>query len=250
MIKGKYGELWDKKGVSYITDSALAITYDHTDSLFIHSDTLWVFFDKDKNAKKLLSYYHVKFYKKDLQGKCDSLVYTMNDSTIRLYNEPVIWSGPNQLTADTISIAITNNQPDSLVMYNSSFIISVDTMKTYNQIKGKNMIGYFKNNKLVTINVDGNSQTVYYVREDDGYLIGINRAEASTMTIKLKDNELRTITYKSQAKETMYPEKDLSPADQKLKGFLWEEELRPKEVADIFKANEKAKSSEPASLEH
>ena len=240
IIKGRYGELWDKKGVSFITDSALAITYDHSDSLFIHSDTLWVYFDKERNAKKLLAYYGVKFYKEDLQGSCDSLAYTMNDSTIRLFHSPIIWSGPNQLTADTISIAIVNNQPDSLVMYNSSFIISTDTLDTYNQIKGRNMIGYFKNNDLVKINVDGNSQTVYYVREEDGYLIGINRAEASTMTIRLKNNQLRAIVYFSDAKETMYPEKDLPPAEQRLKGFVWKEELRPKEVADIFEKDEEA----------
>ncbi len=249
MIKGKYGELWDKKGISYITDSALAITYDDTDSLFIHSDTLWVYFDKEKNAKKLLAYYRVKFFKEDLQGMCDSLAYTMNDSTIRLYDLPVIWSGPNQLTADSIAIVTTNNQADSLIMYNSSFIISTDTLGTYNQIKGKNMVGYFRNNELVKINVDGNAQTVYYVREDDGYLIGINLAESSTMTIRLKDNQLKTINYKTQAKEVMYPEKELAPAAQKLKGFIWKEELRPKEVTDIFNASGKEETPETETLE-
>ncbi len=249
MIKGKYGELWDKKGISYITDSALAITYDNTDSLFIHSDTLWVYFDKDKNAKKLLAYYRVKFYKEDLQGMCDSLAYTMHDSTIRLYDEPVIWSGPNQLTADSIAIVTTHNQADSLVMYNTSFIVSSDTLDTFNQIKGKNMVGYFKDNELVKINVDGNAQTVYYVREDDGYLIGINLAEASTMTIRLRNNKLRTINYKTQAKEVMYPEKDISPAEQKLKGFIWKEELRPKEVADIFEAKDQSESTLKEPLE-
>ena len=226
--------MWDDRGVSYITDSAVAITYDQTDSLFIHSDTMWVYFDKDKNAKRLLSYYNVKFFRDDMQGLCDSLVYTMQDSTIRLYKLPVLWSGENQLTADSISIVIQNNQADSLIMYNSSFIISYDTLDAYNQIKGKNMVGYFKNNELSTVNVDGNAQTVYFAREEDGYLIGVNKAESSTMTIHLMDNKLKTIIYKTQAKEIMYPESELPVSEKELKGFTWRDASRPRKVMDIF----------------
>lgn len=235
LIKGMYGEMWDNKGISYITDSAVAITYEETDSLFIHSDTMWVYFDKEKNAKRLLSYYDVKFFREDMQGLCDSLVYTMNDSTIRLYQLPVLWSGENQLTADSISIVIRNNQADSLIMYNSSFIISYDTLDSYNQIKGKNMIGYFKDNELVKINVDGNAQTVYYVREADGYLIGVNLAESSTMTIRLKDNKLKTISYQTQAKEIMHPGGEITAAEKELKGFTWQDKSRPRKILDIFK---------------
>jgi hypothetical protein len=119
-------------------------------------------------------------------------------------------------------------------MYNSSFIISYDTLEAYNQIKGKNMVGYFKDNELVKVNVDGNAQTVYFVREEDGYLIGINKAESSTMTIRLKDNKLKTINYKTQAKEIMYPESELPASEKELKGFTWREASRPREVMDIF----------------
>jgi len=234
LIKGKYGEMWDNRGVSYITDSAVAITYDGYDSLYIHSDTMWVYYDEDKNAKRLLSYYDVKFFRDDMQGLCDSLVYTMQDSTIRLYELPVLWSGENQLTADSIAIVIQNNQADSLIMYNSSFIISYDTLDPYNQIKGKNMVGYFRDNELAKVNVDGNAQTVYFVREEDGYLIGVNRAESSTMTIRLKDNKLKAINYKTQAKETMYPESELPASEKELKGFTWHDAYRPRKVMDIF----------------
>ena len=55
IIRGRYGEMWDDQGKSFITDSALAITYDENDSLFIHSDTMWMYFDKEHNAKKMLA---------------------------------------------------------------------------------------------------------------------------------------------------------------------------------------------------
>lgn len=234
IIRGRFGEMWDKKGISYITDSAMAITYDDTDSLYIHSDTMWMHFDKDRNAKKMLSYYNVRFFRKDLQGRCDSLAYSMVDSTIRLYDNPVLWSGINQLTADSINIVIINNQVDSLVMYNTSFIVSKDSTNTFNQIRGKNMVGYFIENELYKITVDGNAQTVYYIREEDGYLIGVNLAESSSMIIRLKNNDIHNISYQSLPVEVMYPEKDLPGDMRKLKGFNWQEILRPKSKEDIF----------------
>ena len=41
-----------------------------------------------------------------MRGKCDSLVYSYADSTIRLYNDPILWSDENQLTADSIWIQL------------------------------------------------------------------------------------------------------------------------------------------------
>ena len=195
IIKGKYGEMWDDKGKSFITDSALAITYDDRDSMFIHADTMWMNFDKNRDAKSMLAYYNVRFYREDMQGKCDSLAYSMADSTIRLYIDPVLWSGPNQLTADSINLAVVNNQVDSLIMYNTSFIVSRDSTDTYNQIRGKDMVGYFYENELVRIRVDGNAQTIYFIREDDGYLMGINLAESSSMIIRFEDNDVKSINY-------------------------------------------------------
>jgi lipopolysaccharide export system protein LptA len=235
IITGKYGEMWDKKGSSFITDSVIAVSYDEADSMFIHSDTMWMYFDKKRNAKKLLAYYGVRFFRTQMQGKCDSLVYTMTDSTIRFHKEPVLWSEKNQLTADSISIFVAGNRVDSLEMYNTAFIVSRDSTDTYNQIRGRNMVGYFRDNELVKISVDGNAQTVYYIREEDGYLIGINLSESSTMDIRLVNSELNAISYKEKAVEKMYPEKDY-PVDQKtLKGFSWEEALRPVDKYDIFR---------------
>ncbi len=236
MVEGKTGKLWDKKGVSYVTDSALAITYDEhdNDTMFMHGDSLYMYFDKKRNAKKMLAYFKVKFYRQDMQGQCDSLAYLMKDSTIGLYHNPVLWSGKNQLTADTIIIYVSGNRIDSLQLINNAFIVSLDSTDTFNQIKGKKMVGYFVRNELKTINVDGNAESVYYVREDDGYLIGVNKEEASFMQIRLDKNKVSSIKYIEQITEVMYPEKEI-PADVKrLKGFAWKDDSRPKSKRDIY----------------
>ncbi len=235
ILTGKNGKLWDKKGMSYVTDSAVAITYDKNDSLFIHADSMWLNFDKDRKAKMMRAYYGVRYYRKNLQGKCDSLSYSISDSTIKMYNQPVIWSGRNQLTADSIAIALSGNRADSLMMYNTAFIVSKDSTDTFNQIRGKNMIAYFANNELSKINVNGNAQTIYYVREEDGYLIGIDIAESSSMIIRLKDSEIQAISYQSSVDEDMFPEGELTEEETTLKDFTWQKEKRPNNKMDIFR---------------
>jgi lipopolysaccharide export system protein LptA len=235
IITGRKGEFWDEKGLSYVTDSAVAIIYDKRDSLFMHADTMWLNFDKDRKAQVIRAYYGVRFYRKMLQGKCDSLAFDMKDSTIRMYNKPVIWSGKNQLTADSIAIAVSGNRADSLMMYNTAFIVSRDSTDTFNQIRGKNMVAYFVKNELSKINVDGNAQTIYFVREEDGFLIGVDLAESSNMTIRIKNREINSISYKMNVDEDMFPESELTEEQTVLKNFSWQKEIRPIDKMDIFR---------------
>jgi lipopolysaccharide export system protein LptA len=235
MLGGDFGQFYREDGYAFMTDSAIVGLIDKTDTLFMHSDTVKGYFDTARNVKKIYAYYHVKFYRGDLQGMCDSLVYTGADSTMLMYHEPVIWSGENQLTADTISMTLRNERMDSLVMYNSSFIISQDDSTRFNQIKGKDIVGYFLDNQLYKVLVLGNAETNYFVREDDGSLIGVNKGVSSNMLIFAEDNKLQKITYIGNPSYNLYPERDLAPNDMKLRGFVWMEDKRPLEKRDIFK---------------
>ena len=55
------------------------------------------------------AYHGCRIFSKDLQAKCDSLSYSFQDSVIRLYKSPVLWSEENQLTSDSMAI-FTKNQ--------------------------------------------------------------------------------------------------------------------------------------------
>ncbi len=234
ILKGDYGEIHRKIGFAFMTDRALAVVIDKKDSLFMHSDTIKATFDSAQNIKNIFFFYKVKFYRHDLQGMSDSMTYHGADSMITMYKEPVVWSEKNQLTADSITLTIRNGQIDTLVMYSSAFIVSEDDTNKYNQVKGRDMIGYIKNNELYKIRVTGNAETIYYVREEDRSLIGINKAVASDMLIFLENKEVKTITYMDQPVATLYPEKDISPFDLKLKGFKWITGKRPLTKSDIF----------------
>jgi lipopolysaccharide export system protein LptA len=234
-ISGNYGELQRKKGYAYMVDSTLVKMIDKKDTLFMHSDTVYATFDTSNKIKTIRCNYKVKFFRKDLQGMCDSLSYHGSDSTMFLYHNPVLWSEKNQLTADSIKLTILKSQIDSMVLYSNAFIISRDDTNKYNQVKGRDMVGFFNNNQLYKIKVKGNSETIYFGREEDGSLIGITRIYASDMLIFVENNQIVTITYIVEPKSVTYPEKDISPHDLKLKGFKWIEDKRPVTRFDIFR---------------
>ena len=217
-----------------ITGKAMATIIDSKDSLFLHADTLYNTFDKEQKTKDLFAYYHAKFYRHDLQGASDSMLYRFRDSTILLYKTPILWSDDNQLTSDSIHILTSKKEIRQLMLYNSAFIISKDSGVLFNQIKGKNMTGFFKDNQLYRIDVYANAETIYFVREEDKSLIGINKALAGNMHIYLKDRKIEGITYLENPTATLYPEKDIAPRDLLLKDFKWHGAQRPLNTEQIF----------------
>lgn len=236
IIKGNFAEYWRTKGYTLFTNEAVAILGDKQDTLYLHADTLKATFDTTRNeTKELFAYHNTRFYRNDIQGACDSLHYNFADSLISMYRMPVLWSGKNQLTADTIRILTGKNRVRQIYMNSTAFIVSKDTTETYNQIRGKNMVGHFVKNELATIDVNGNAETVYYVREADMKLIGVNKAAGSRMRLDVKDSKIDRILYFDKPAGNMFPDKDV-PADQRmLKGFNWRFTSRPLEKDDVFR---------------
>ncbi|MCK5907650.1 MAG: OstA-like protein, partial [Flavobacteriales bacterium] len=168
---------------------------------------------------------------------CDSLTYDEYKGEMKMLHDPVLWSGKNQLTSDTI-IVTTNTltqKLDSLKLLKNGFIISNDTIENYNQIKGKDIYGKFKNDELHLINVVGNSETLYYARNEKNELIGINKAISSSMLIKLVDNEINEISFIQEPEAELSPEETIPENARKLKGFVWRNEERFSEKEDIFR---------------
>jgi lipopolysaccharide export system protein LptA len=235
IITGQYALYEKTMGYTMITQRPEAMFLEQADTLFMHADTLWATFDSAQKTKEVFAYYHVKFYRTDLQGMTDSLIYTFRDSTMRMFGSPVLWTDENQLTADSIVVTTANKKIKNMFMYNSAFIISKDTLGSgYNQIKGRNMTGYFTDNELTAMKVVGNSETIYWVREEDGTLTGINKAFSSNTSIRLKDKKMQQIVWIEKPDGGVYPEGELGEAELLLKNFQWLGDRRPMKREDIF----------------
>lgn len=234
IIYGHQAQYKEIQGEAIVTDSALAVVADQNDSLFLHGDTLWALFDSTGETQQLFCYHHVKFYRKDMQGMADSLAYIMKDSLIWMLGKPIMWSGAHQLSADTIRLELANEQVHRIHMRQSSFIASLDDTNAYNQLKGQHMLGFFIENELVKMNIFGNAETVYFVREEDGRLTGINKAVSSDITIRLKDRKIKEIIYYRQPEAILYPASQFPASERRLEGFNWQGHRRPRQSLDVF----------------
>ena len=233
ILKGRYAIYVEDPEYAMLTDSAVLIQFDEEDTLYVHADTLESILDTTGTSKILKAYYKVKMFRYDMQGKCDSLVYVEIDSVFQLYDEPILWSDENQLTAEHIDIYMSDRKLDYIDLITSSFIVSQEDTIRYNQIKGRNMKGYFTNNKLSRIVVKGNGQTIYFPKDRED-LIGINRAESTDLIIYLKESKIERINLILQPDATLYPVDGLQGNEMYLKGFIWLNEYRPLTKEDIF----------------
>lgn len=239
IVSGLYALLDRNKSKSVVTGKVLLKQYDDQDTLYLHADTLVAFEEqlirkKDTLTWKVMRAYHkVKFFRTDIQGKCDSLVYSERDSLMRLYKKPVLWSEENQMTAEKINIKTGGGQIRQLFLENTGLIISEKDTQMYDQIRGKKVTGYFKDNKLARIFVEGNGQTIYFAKDKDKY-IGVNKADCTNLMIYLKDNKVDKVTYLKKPDATLYPMEEFKPSEFKLKDFSWRSSERPRSVQDIF----------------
>lgn len=240
IMRGDYMEMWEHRGFSFATDSAYAISYDGGDSLYIHGDTLFMHFDKKKEeVERLIARRHVRFFKSDMQGKCDTLTYLMADSTIRMRVNPILWAEDSQLTGTDIDIRLKDKTIDWVLQKGNAFVISEDSIEGYNQIKGTDITSWFKGGNIHRVNVDGTkAETIYWIRDDDGSLIGIDVSDSETMVIEMENQSINLIKGYKNINETMYPEEDLKESSRYLSGFKWYDEVRPKDKDDIFRSVE------------
>jgi len=237
IIYGNKAIYFEKTKYSMVCDSALMILADKKDSLYVHADTLFSLQDTLPDRRIIKAYRHVKFFRKDMQGKCDTLIYSDIDSVFQFHGEPVLWSDENQLTARYISIQTKNRALYKINMQNSAFIISRPDTSRFNQIKGRDMQGEFRNNELYKINVTGNGQTVYYA-SDNGEIQGVNTASSSNIIIYLKARKVQRINFVSKPDAAYYPLSKFPEKESKLENFKWYENFRPVNRFDVFRWDE------------
>jgi lipopolysaccharide export system protein LptA len=250
VVKGHYAEVFREKDSVFITKRALAITVQEKDSIYMHGDTLMVTGDPKHRITRVFR--NVKMYKSDMSGKADSVHVDHEKGLTQLINlsrlsssdafstsrKPILWNIGNQMTGDTIHL-ISNTETDkldSLLVFNNAFLISKDTIGTgYNQISGQRLIGLFNDdNQLYNVDIIKNAQSIYYFRNDNNELVGIDKSKSGDMKILISNNTIDEVRKLNQIDGKIYPESEFPENETFLKGFDWREEERPKSVDDLF----------------
>jgi lipopolysaccharide export system protein LptA len=234
LITGHFAEHFEKEGLSIVTDQAVLTVVAENDSLFLHADTLKSVYYEETEERWLFAYHKAKFFRTDLQGKSDSIVYSFADSTIFLYHDPVLWTDVHQLTAKHIQVITSEEEIKTVHLYEAAFVVSQEDTLGFNQVKGRNLTGHFRHNELWRIDVFGNGETIYYVREEDGTLVGINKALSSDIVIFVEDRQVVGIRFLQQPDANLFPPEQISGEDRLLRHFQWLDHRRPKSKQDIF----------------
>ncbi|MFD1614170.1 OstA-like protein [Gelatiniphilus marinus] len=251
VVKGHYAEVFKAKDSMFITKRALAITVQQKDSIYIHADTLMVTGKPEKRITR--AFRNARLYKSDMSAKADSIHSNQETGLTQLINiskfdsndafsvkrKPILWNIENQMTGDTIHLKSNpeTEKLDSLIVFNNAFIISKDTLGTgYNQINGKTLIGLFDDkNELYQVDILKNAQSIYYFRNDENELVGIDKSKSGSIKILIENRDIEEVRKVNQIDGDIYPESKYPENEKLLKGFDWREDERPNSVEDLFK---------------
>lgn len=196
-------------------------------------------------TRTIKAYHNVRVFKANLQAKSDSLFYTAADSTLRWYQDPMIWSENSQQTGDTIYVQFKNKKINTIQVLKNGFMVNTEADSTkFNQVKGKLITGFFNSGELRTMYVDGNAESIYFTKDNDGD--HMNQMISGRIKFNFMDKELKGIM-SVKDNEGAYSSNHEIPKESHLTGFIWKPELRPTSKLDIIKGRTIKKEDKPTS---
>ena len=236
ILKGQKGEFHRPTEWAWLTGSrALLIMAGEQDSLYMHADTLRSVVDTS-GFKIFKAYNRVRFYSLDMQGKCDSLFVSMLDTVIHMFRLPILWAQDNQMTADHIEIETENQKPKRMNLNNRGFIVQEDP-SGFNQIKGRKIVGLFREDELYRVDGFGDAETIYYFY-DGPDVTGVNKMKSTDVVILIEERQAQEVTHKVNVEAETIPPNEFSEEELSLSGFKWQISLKPVDRDDIYEWKE------------
>jgi len=212
---------------AWLWENPYAIHFMKEDTFTLFSDTMYVVNDSLAKNRKFIAFPSSIVHSRQMQSLSDSLVFDLQDSTLTFFKKPIVWSEVNQLTGDTIKVWLKNQEPDSIHVSGAGFMVSKEDSVGFNQIKGLEISGKFKNNDLFYLWVIGNSESIYFAKDGPEY-IGMNQSVSQEIEVFLLENKPQRIRFHQKPENVLIPMKDVMGSPVKLDGFRWLENIQPK----------------------
>jgi lipopolysaccharide export system protein LptA len=198
----------------------------------------------------MIAHHHAKLFKSDLQAKADSMFYSSSDSTIRCYVKPMIWTQGSQLSGDTIHLQMKHKKLDNMLMFPNAFIVNIEDKDSthFNQVGGTRMKGYFRDDKLSRMDIDGNAESIYFSRDSAKKTVdGMERSVSSRIWVNFKDNKATRLALYVKPETKYGPLTKFKEDDKILKGFIWKPKDRPVSKESVIPSYNKKKAAEEKS---
>lgn len=247
-IKGGYGEIFEHQDSAMITKKPYAVKIFKQDSLYFSAEKILAFRKNDKDGVKksyLRAFNKARVFKSNAQARADSLSFNETDGELHLIREPILWTGEKQVSGEIIK-AYFNTQKenlDSLKVIGKAFAISkVDSLNLkdeFNQVKGKLMSVYLKDNEIHYIKVKENAQAITYAESENEKTkeldrIGIALSTCGEIETLFENKKVYVVSCNIGANNDIYPMSKIPPDQRKFPDFNWNTKDRPRKWQDIF----------------
>jgi lipopolysaccharide export system protein LptA len=178
-------------------------------------------------AERFVAIDSVRMVKGDMSARCGKATYFVKNDFIALQTHPIIWSGENQITGDSIRIRMEDKRIRSMWVKNRAMAISrVDTAlpNRFNQLTGRELTMYFRANKLEQVDVQKNATSLYYLF-DNKEPNGANKSSGDRIFIDFVTGDVDRIKIVGGVQGQYLPEKMIIKHEQdyNLDGFRWYE---------------------------
>lgn len=176
----------------------------------------------------------VRFYRSDLQGICDTMVFVQRDSVLHLRHHPVVWNGERQIFGNVIDVYMNDSTVNHAILPESAFTAELIEDVFYNQLSGKRMEAYFLDGALRRLELDGSVQAIYYPEEADSTINKMVYVESSFLSALFNAKDIERMKTWPETSGRFIPLYLAKKSDLFLPKFQWYEGLRPRSPEDIL----------------
>lgn len=241
ILVGEVGYHNEKTNESYVTEKALAREFSQKDTIYVHADTLRMLTNENKE-RIILANKYVRFYRKDIQGVCDSAAISERDSILNMYRHAVIWSEGRQISGEEINVHVKDSTVDWATLPQSGLLVEHLGEEYYNQLSGRSMKAFFENQELKHLDVNGDVVALFYPMENDSTYNKLVNANSAYMTIDmLPKQKVDKIKMWPDVSGNVVPLFLAKKSQLRIDKFRWFDSIRPKEPYDVLNVSEEMK---------
>lgn len=177
---------------------------------------------------------NVRIFRKDIQVRSELMHYNDLDSIARFYDNPIVWNeGSRQYSSDSLFVLVSNGGVDRANLMSNAFIINQEDSLFFDQIRGAEVMAYFDSTSaLRRFDALGGADAMFFLKEND-HLATVNLVTSKMLSAILVNGEVNQVYYYDSPNNDAYPVAQLPKDKQKMKGFNWQNDSRPKGKNDI-----------------
>ncbi|MCB0507147.1 MAG: OstA-like protein [Chitinophagales bacterium] len=220
----------DEKDTTYLSADTLLTYKIKTEDTLLLNDTI----PQNDSIKIVRAWHKMKMIQGKMSAIADSMFYSEKDSIFKLYIQPILWVDSTQITGDSIYLYNKNNSIYKVDIFNNAFIIHLQDKDVYNQIKGKFIQALISDKKIRQVDVDGNAESIYFIKEKDAYN-GANKSTSAFIKVSFDDGEVNKIKLSGAPEAEFTPMKKINLSTYKLDGFVWLGNKQPLSKYDVIR---------------